>query len=450
MDTDIFLQRLRDLSLEEGRTYIQEHIAELDDHAAVGNLLADEALRLLYTPFVSLKLAELLIFYGEHVDHSLSHALGLKAKGDVLMIIRHLQAAIECLDAAGEEFLRLGDEGNWARSRISWVMSMAWLGHVDEALREGERARETFIRLDEPYWACVVDNNVAMIFDYIGQYQEAQKLYERMRAVYASLSDQNDSFIKRSIAIAEQNQAFQLIFLGNLEEAASLLQQAYIKFASLEETDLMIHTEVSLADLDYAQGYYGSALRHYYQALDSLVQNELDNPVLLAEIKIHVANCFVKLNRAQEACSLASDAVEMYKKSGLVLSTGDALHQYATMLVAANRRKEALNVLDEAWALLDSGGFHPYAFATKYQQAELLLKTGSFIAAYDQAKLAKEYFETKGSVAHRIRASLVMVSALIECARQASANEVERSTYFQEAILLSKEIVSQSPRLQEE
>src|SRR5579871_6521718 len=124
MNTGLFVQHLRDLSLEEGYAYIREHCAE-GDHAAIGESLADEALRLLYSPFVSLRLAELLTFYGEYVQHSPSHALGLKAKGDALMVIRHLQAAIECLDAAGEEFLRLGDEGNWARSRISWIVSAA-------------------------------------------------------------------------------------------------------------------------------------------------------------------------------------------------------------------------------------------------------------------------------------------------------------------------------------
>src|SRR6266568_9596525 len=109
MDNDLFLQHLRELSLEDGKAYIQEHIEELVDHAVVGELLADEALHLLYTPFVSLKLAELLIFFVEYVQHTSSHALGLKAKGDVLRYIGHHQAAMECLDAAGEEFLRLGD-----------------------------------------------------------------------------------------------------------------------------------------------------------------------------------------------------------------------------------------------------------------------------------------------------------------------------------------------------
>src|SRR5258708_26349194 len=284
MDTELFLQflqYLRDHTLEEGRAYIQEHITELSDHAAIGELLAEEALRLLYSPFVSLKVAELLIFYGEYVQHTSSHALGLKAKGDALMLIEHHQAALECLDAAGEEFLRLGDEGNWARSRISWIISAAWLGRVEEALQEAACARYTFLRLGEPYWACVIDHNTAMIFDNIGQYQDALKLYESMRAAYAALSDQSNISIKRSIALAELNQAIDLASLGNFEEAASLLRQAHANFIALGETDPMINAEVDLADLDYTQGYYGSALRRYYQALVGLVQNDLHDPILL-------------------------------------------------------------------------------------------------------------------------------------------------------------------------
>src|SRR6266852_5331952 len=149
MDNDLFLQHLRELSLEDGKAYIQEHIEELADHAAVGELLADEALRLMYTPFVSLKLAELLIFFGDHVSHVSSHALGLKAKGDVLMFLGHYQAAIDCSEAARKAFLLLGDEGNAARSRISWIISATWLGRAEEALQQADRARDVFLRLSE-------------------------------------------------------------------------------------------------------------------------------------------------------------------------------------------------------------------------------------------------------------------------------------------------------------
>src|SRR5579859_2871495 len=217
MDTAVFLQRLRDMPLEEGRAYIREHIEELSDHNAIAKLLEDEALRVLYTPFLSLKLAELLIFYGDFTEHLPSHALGLKAKGDALERIDHHQAAMDVLDRAGEEFLQLADEGNWARSRISWVYAAGWLGRIEDSLRVGEQARNVFLRLGEPYWACVIDNNIAVILEYSGRHGAALNLYENMLAIFPTIVDQSESFIQRSIAITQSNQSMCLFWLGEFE-----------------------------------------------------------------------------------------------------------------------------------------------------------------------------------------------------------------------------------------
>ena len=62
MESAQFLQSLREHSLEEGKDYIQAHATEIADLAAMGNMLAEEALAQLYSPFNSLKLAELLTF----------------------------------------------------------------------------------------------------------------------------------------------------------------------------------------------------------------------------------------------------------------------------------------------------------------------------------------------------------------------------------------------------
>src|SRR6266487_2229884 len=445
MDTDLFLQNLRDLSLEEGKIYIQEHIDELSDHAAVGNLLADEALRLLYSPFVSLKLAELLILFGDYVHHTSSHALGLKAKGDALVQIGHFQAAIESLDAAGEEFLLLGDERNWARSRISWVTACASLGRVEEALKAGEQARTVFLQLGEYYWVGVVDNNTAIVYEFIGRYQDALKLYENMLAIFSTVTDQNEIFNRRSIAIAKGNQAEIFSWLGRFEEAYHLFQQAQESYFLLGETNRVIYLEIHLAELDYIQGYYGSALRRYYHARDSMVQDNVDTPNLQAELKLCMANCLLKLNRTQEACLLSEEAVKTYRQSSISLSTGNALREHARALVASNRLKEALDALEEAWALFNHGGFEPYALITRLQQAEILLQMGSFTTAYAQAQVVKNYCDTQGLVANSIHASLLMASALIANVQQTEFREEEQQTaLLQEAALLCNRVILQA------
>ena len=45
MDEQQFLQTLRSLSLEDGKSYMQEHIAEFSDVSALSVLLEQEALK---------------------------------------------------------------------------------------------------------------------------------------------------------------------------------------------------------------------------------------------------------------------------------------------------------------------------------------------------------------------------------------------------------------------
>src|SRR5262249_26127143 len=151
------------------------------------------------------------------------------------------QAALECLDAAGEEFLYLGDEGNWARSRISWIISAAWLGRVEEALQQARQARDVFLHLGEDFWVCGIDHNTAIIYEYIGRYSDALKLYQSMQVTYLTLANQSESTIKQRIALAEMNQAINLTWLGNFEEAYYLQQRAHASFIALEEPGLAIY-----------------------------------------------------------------------------------------------------------------------------------------------------------------------------------------------------------------
>lgn len=454
MESSQFLQRLHESSLEEGRAYIQAHLADLADHDAIAKLLEDEALKQLYNPFLSLKLAELLTFYGEISGHLPSHALGLKAKGDALEQIWHHEAAIECLDIAGEEFLRLEDEGNWARSRISWMIAAASLGRVEEALEAATRAREAFVRLGENYWVCVMDHNTAWVYKRVGRYQDASVLYERILAMYPTIADHDETFIKRAIALAQVAYALNLSWLGELEKAYQLQQEAWSSFASLQERSMVANCEINLANLDYTLGYYGSSLRRYYYAQDILIQNSIDNPDMIGEIKQQIANTLVKLNRADEACQLCSEAIEIYRQSGTSLQTSNALLEYASALVAARRLKEALAALDEARMLFDRGGFEHYASTTQLQQAEIFLEMGAFAEAYNTASGIRPFFEAQGLVARTVRASIVMVSALIEQAQQAGKKQEreQQSMLLQQSLQLCKQVALQARQhhLQEE
>lgn len=445
MDNALFLQQLRELPLEEGYIYIRQHASELADHAAFISLLKGEALHQQYIhPFVALKLAELLIFFGDFVQRPFTHALGLAAKGSALSAIGQEQAAMDYLDAAGKQFLELGEEIEWARTRVPWIVSCAWLGRVDEALEEAARAREVFLRQGELSWVCVTDHNTAVIYSQIGQYQKALEIYDRTLAIYSTLTDQGETFIKRSIAMVEYNQARNLMWLGDFERAYHLFQKAQACFNELGQVEIVIKTEMNLADLDYVQGYYGSALRRYYQIHDNLVYSKLDDTTMRATRMLYIANCLIKLDRTQEACKLAAEAVEVYRQLGESLDTGEALCKYATTLIASRRLKEAVQILDEASTLFNQGGFMHHATSASLQQAELLLEMGEVMAAYDRAAQLKKFFNAQDLVARSVQACLIMAGALVESVQRNRLKEEQEqsSVLLQEATTLCKQAAS--------
>ena len=217
---------------------------------------------------------------------------------------------------------------------------------------------------------------------------------------------------------------------------------------------MIVNAEINLANLDYAQGYYGSALRRYYQACDSIVKKNNDDPLQLAELKFRMANCLLKLNRSQDACQLAAEAAEVFRQLDVSLDTGNALREYASTLMFTSKSKEALTVLDEAEMLFTRGGFDGHAFTTKLQQAEILLEMGSAVEAYNRAYLVKDYFEAQGLIARSIRANMVMAGALIESAQQAGVRQEkeQQAILLQEGMSICKQVALQARQrnLQEE
>jgi CHAT domain-containing protein len=446
MDNSLFLQHLREASLDEGRSYIQEHWEELADYAAIGEILADEALKYLFNPFLSLKLAELLTFFGEFAHDLYSHALGLKAKGDAFVQIRHLEAAIQVLDEAGEKFLHLSDKRNWARSRISWIIAAASSGRVEEALQHAANAREVFQELGEPYWVCLIDHNTAWIYRQIGRYRDALVLYARMLDIYPTVTDQGEAYVKRAIAMAKESQVVILSWLGDFERARDLQQEVLATFSALTETDLTVNAIIELAELDYAQGYYGSALRQYYQAQDMFIEGNMNNPRVLAELKLKMADTLVKLSRANEAYQLAAEAVAIYRQLGESLDMGNVLSEYATALVASGRFSEAITTLNEAKILFDRGGFDHHSAVTRLHQAELLLEVGLADQAYHEAYKIKAYFEAHSLVARCVCAELVMAGSQIKRFQQNKArqDEGQEDILQLDAVALCKQAIMQA------
>ncbi|WP_126581518.1 CHAT domain-containing protein [Tengunoibacter tsumagoiensis] len=442
-DEQVFVHQLRDLPLEEGRIFIQAHLHELPPPDILKILLKDESLRQRdIHPFTALKLAEQLLFYSELVQSRSAYGFGLMAKGDSLSILGQEQATVDILEEAASIFLFLGEEVNWARTRIGWIVSSAWLGRAEEALQVAEEARAVFLRHQELLRVCALDHNCAVIYSQIGNYRKALETYERLLQIYATLPNQSEQFITHAIAMVKLNQGRNLSWLGEFEQARQLLEEASESFQALRHIGPWLRCEDGLAQLDVLQGHYGSALRRYYQMRDRSEQQQLASPTF-AILMQRIASCLLKLNRITEANHLTAESVEICRRLGASLDVATALREYATTLIAGQRFKDALHVLDEAWTLFSEGKLLHHAMITRLQQTSLLLTMGQFYEAYEQASQLKTYFDERQLVVRATGARLVMAEALLQLMQQPEflLSPAHKDAYQQEVRALTQEVI---------
>src|SRR5579864_2005175 len=143
------LTTLLDVNERDGYTILRRQLPILnaDSQSQLIELLKREADRRWSDDSrLSNTLAGHLLSIGDITRNRYAHAMGLMTRGESLRRMERDKEAIEYLDAAAQEFLDVGDEVGWARTRIGRVNACLQLNRTSEALRDAAAAREIFIR----------------------------------------------------------------------------------------------------------------------------------------------------------------------------------------------------------------------------------------------------------------------------------------------------------------
>lgn len=352
----------------------------------------------------SFTLAGYLIFIGDLTHNRSYHALGLMARGDALRRMDCDQEALPFLDAAGEEFLALGDEVGWARTRIGRVSACLRLNRTTEALRDAAAAREIFMRHDKLLRAGQIDANAAIVYYELGQYDVALRHFDRAIETYQLQGEDVDVHIAR----ARGNKALTLAAMGRFREAVALHEQARATFASYGEREeiSVAREELNIADIYAAQGYYSKALLLYNKSRTHFQTHAMSNAA--AEVAQQMCSCLVRLNRARDAYELAEETVRFFRS---VQGQSDALarslmHQ-ATAATLERRFDEADELLQEASDLLAEGGFVRLAALARLRRAELYWADQQWEASLREAWHVADVFADQEDLPNLARATLL-------------------------------------------
>lgn len=393
-------------SEEMGRQMLATWLPTFDDEAV--NLLVELIKReadhqWTRDSLISFMMAGHLLFIGDLVPSKYVHALGLMARGDALRRMDRDQDALALLDAAGREFLAIGDEVGWARTRIGRVSACLRLNRTGEALRDAAAARKVFVRYGKLLRAGQIDVNAAIINYELGQYDQALRLFDRAIETYALQGEGVDLYIAR----ARGNKAVTLAAQGRFREAVALHEQARATFVTHRSQEVAVaREELNIAQISAAQGHYSQALllfnrsRVIFQNHDMLFQ--------AAEVAQQTCVCLLCLNRAEEAYELAGETVIYFRDSPS--NRHNLAHSLMYQAEAAMLRgdvRDADEKLREASALLEEIGFTGLAARVRLLQAELYFADGQIEASLHEARYVADVFAEQEALPQLARASLL-------------------------------------------
>ena len=413
------------LQVDEGAGYavLQKQLPSLNGDAQqqlIESIKREADKRWTDEAHIAYQLAGHLLSIGDLTGSRYAHALGLMTRGDALRRLERNQEAIKYLDAAGKEFLSVGDEVGWARTRIGRISACLQLNLTSEALGDAAAAREVFVRYNKLLRAGQIDVNAAIIHFELGQYEQALRLYDRAIETYLLQSEGVDLHIAR----ARGNKAIALAALGRFREAIALHEQARATFAAYDDQKISVaREELNIAEIYASQGHYSRALLLFNRSREYFSSHALELPA--AEVAQQMCNCLLRLNRSREAYQLARELVAYFRRSQSYRSNmAQSLLYQAEAAMLEGDLRDADEKLREARTILEDMGFMALASKVRLQQAELYFVSEQYVDSLREARYAADAFAEQEALPQLARAALLQARILANLGDTTSAQEL--------------------------
>jgi CHAT domain-containing protein len=340
-------------------------------------------------PNYSLKYADRIIAVGQARNDKSQIALGFMARGDALKYLGNLQEAWEMLEQSGNLYQEADDEVGWARTRIGRLFLGPDLNRVAETLADVERARAIFQRWDEQEKLMRLEINTAYIHTLLGDQHQALQLYRSALAIGDGLG----VVAEPHLGMLFMNIGYVYESLGDFPQALFFYEKARSHYLAHDETRNIINIEKNIACIAQAQGHYRSALN----MLNGILARGLEQfPRDDESVRHSLAECYLNLNRYDEARDLARQVLERYRSFNDSYSSARALLHLATAEAELGNFAAAQSALDEAALIFTSLGSLTWGMIARLWHGQVAFKQGDHELAWREARAAADCFEAQG------------------------------------------------------
>src|SRR5713226_1749093 len=188
------------------------------------------------------RVAKFIQRLGEAAGCKWIQGLGLLARADADHFNGQPGHAMELCEQAGRVFLQAGDRVGWARARGGWVVAALYAGLIREQdLIEMDEARQVFRVAGELYRLAMMEQDIGLAWQKLGNFQAAIGVLEQALATLGSGTTLAESRLRGMILA---NTAMTFLWISDLARAASLFQQARTLFVETDSSSYASLAEV--------------------------------------------------------------------------------------------------------------------------------------------------------------------------------------------------------------
>jgi CHAT domain-containing protein len=351
----------------------------------------------------ALALADSALLIAKKLCQKDAIALGYRAKANALYACGNNRAAVEHHGKAFRIYSSLGIWKEAGRTLSTSLQPLLLLGKYDRALRAYEKAREIFLRLNEPHRLARLEINAGNIFHRQDRFEEALEYYER---AYQGLLPFQD---EEGIAVVLSNMAVCLISLNDFPRALATYQKAR-SFCEQHGMPLLVaQADYNIAYLYYLRGEYSAAMERLFAARRAC--ESTGDAYHIALCHLDLSDVYLELNLSEEAREVAHEGFLRFEKLGLRYEAAKSLANEATAYGQQDKTVQALELFAKARAIFVEEKNQVWPWLVDLYQALLLFHEGRHFEARRLCKTSAAFFDHsvlrgKALLAHLILARI--------------------------------------------
>ena len=122
----------------------------------------------------------------------------------------------------------------------------------------------------------MTQNNLALLYDELGKYEEAKELFEEALKTYKELANQNKAFLA-DVAMTQNNLANLYEKLGKNKEAKELFEEAFYIYKSLKMYEELYKTTTYLLNIYFKEKEFHTFIKEnlcYYFDMKEFFKDE--------------------------------------------------------------------------------------------------------------------------------------------------------------------------------